>query len=245
MIRAEYGGCGKSFAREAMKQRNHRVLFVCPTNKLAKKYGSDGITINKFIGIGLAEENRVKCVDHSQHDVIVFDEIFFSSIRKLARIKRFCEENQEKIVIATGDAKQLESIDLITNQHDYDEYYNRCIGLVFPNNIFLRESKRLKDPRQRETLRNFKDDIFNEAIPTLITLKKYFRIVKESNTISNIAYTNRACSDVSARVRKEILRKQTNMRSERFCFAECIRKRRIWSLMTITSLKLPQSKLIA
>ena len=36
MIRAEYGGCGKSFACEAMKERGHRVLFVCPTNKLAK-----------------------------------------------------------------------------------------------------------------------------------------------------------------------------------------------------------------
>ena len=54
-------------------------------------------------------------------------------------------------MIATGDTNQLESIDLITNQHDYDEYYNRCIDLVFPNNIYLRESKRLKDPRQRET----------------------------------------------------------------------------------------------
>ena len=75
-------------------------------------------------------------------------------------------------MIATGDTNQLESIDLITNQHDYDEYFNRCIDLVFPNNIFLRESKRLKDPSQRETHRNFKDDIFNEAIPVLKTLKK-------------------------------------------------------------------------
>ena len=97
MIRAEYGGCGKSFACEAMKERGHRVLFVCPTNKLAKKYGSDGITINKFFGIGLAEENRVKCFDHSQHDVIVFDELFFSSIRKLARTKRFWEETRIRL----------------------------------------------------------------------------------------------------------------------------------------------------
>ena len=48
MIRAEFGGCGKSFACEAMKERGHRVLFVCPTNKLAKKYGSDGITISSL-----------------------------------------------------------------------------------------------------------------------------------------------------------------------------------------------------
>ena len=177
--------------------------------------------------------------------MIVFDEIFFSSIRKLVRVKRFCEEQPDKIVIATGDTNQLESIDLITNQHDYDEYFNRCIDLVFPNNIYLRESKRLKDPRQREVLKNFKDDIFNETIPVLKTLKKYFRIVKESNTISNIAYTNRTCSDVSARVRKEILRKQMNMRSGRSSCAECIRRQRIWSSMSITSSKSPQSKLIS
>jgi hypothetical protein len=30
-------------------------------------------------------------------------------------------------VIATGDTNQLECIDCITNQHDYDSYYNRCV----------------------------------------------------------------------------------------------------------------------
>jgi hypothetical protein len=43
------------------------------------------------------------------YDTIVFDEIFFSSIRKLARIKRYCDEHPDKIVIATGDTSQLES----------------------------------------------------------------------------------------------------------------------------------------
>ena len=51
MIRAEYAGCGKSYACEHMQQRGHNVLFVCPTNVLAKKYDNDistGITINIF-----------------------------------------------------------------------------------------------------------------------------------------------------------------------------------------------------
>ena len=50
--------------------------------------------------------------DDSPFDTIVFDEIFFSCVRKLARIKRYCEERPEKIVIATGDTNQLECIDL-------------------------------------------------------------------------------------------------------------------------------------
>ena len=35
MIRAEYAGCGKSYACKAMEERGYKVLFVCPTNKLA------------------------------------------------------------------------------------------------------------------------------------------------------------------------------------------------------------------
>ena len=37
MIRAEYGGSGKSYICEYMKKLSHNVFFVCPTNKLAQK----------------------------------------------------------------------------------------------------------------------------------------------------------------------------------------------------------------
>ncbi|MFM7978155.1 MAG: hypothetical protein ACKPKO_02470, partial [Candidatus Fonsibacter sp.] len=48
MIRAEYGGCGKSYTCKSMATRGHKVLFVCPTNKLANNYKENGCTINKF-----------------------------------------------------------------------------------------------------------------------------------------------------------------------------------------------------
>ena len=41
--------------------------------------------------------------DDIGYDTIVFDEIFFCSVRDLARIKRSCESNPDKIVVATGD----------------------------------------------------------------------------------------------------------------------------------------------
>ena len=107
-----------------METRGHKVLYVCPTNKLASNYGDNGCTINKFFSIGMTEQTQMAKFHDSKYDTIVFDEIFFSSIRKLARIKRYCDEHPEKIVIATGDTSQLESIDCITNQHNYDEYYN-------------------------------------------------------------------------------------------------------------------------
>ncbi|MFM7984787.1 MAG: hypothetical protein ACKPKO_36240 [Candidatus Fonsibacter sp.] len=70
--------------------------------------------------------------DDSGYDTIVFDEILFCSVRNLVRIKRYCDSNPDKIVVATGDTNQLECIDCITNQHDYDEYYNKCVDLILP-----------------------------------------------------------------------------------------------------------------
>ena len=102
MVRAKFPGCGKSFACEHMEKRGHKVLFVCPTNKLASNYGKNGITLNKFFGIGLTEESKHKRFNSSEYDTVVFDEIFFASIRNLTRIKRFCDENLDKIIIATG-----------------------------------------------------------------------------------------------------------------------------------------------
>ena len=113
MIRAELAGSGKSYACEKMRARGHNVIFVCPTNVLAEKYKEHGCTLNKFFGIGLTEESKVTRFDDTNYDTIVFDEIFFYSVRRLARIKRYCEENPEKIVIATGDTKQLKAIDVI------------------------------------------------------------------------------------------------------------------------------------
>ncbi|MFM7982405.1 MAG: hypothetical protein ACKPKO_24100, partial [Candidatus Fonsibacter sp.] len=59
--------------------------------------------------------------DDNGYDTIVFDEIFFCSGRSLARIKRYCESNPDNIVVATGDTDQLECIECITDQNDYDK----------------------------------------------------------------------------------------------------------------------------
>ena len=207
MIRGEFPGCGKSHACRHMEQRGHKVLYVCPTNKLSSNYGESGCTINKFFSIGMTEQTQMAKFDDSQYDTIVFDEIFFSSIRKLARIKRYCDEHPDKIVIATGDTSQLESIDCITNQRNYDEYYNECVDLIFPDNMYFKENTRLKNAEDKETLRELKQEIFDESIPVETTIRKYFQMVKTWNTIYNIAYRNATCSTVSNEVRSRILQK--------------------------------------
>ena len=62
------------------------MLFVSPTNKLHCTYGANVCTVNRFFSIGLTEESKLARFDDEPYNVIVFDEIFFSSIRKLSLI---------------------------------------------------------------------------------------------------------------------------------------------------------------
>ncbi|MFM7980794.1 MAG: hypothetical protein ACKPKO_15890, partial [Candidatus Fonsibacter sp.] len=88
----------------------------------------------------------------------------------------------DKIVVATGDTDQLEFIDCITKQNDYDEYYNRCVDMIFPVGMFLNENKRLKSNKDKDTLKRFKQDIFDDNIPVSQTIDRYFNTVKDINT---------------------------------------------------------------
>ena len=47
MVRAEYAGCGKSYAARYMNRLKYKVLFVCPTNKLTQNNKENGVTLNK------------------------------------------------------------------------------------------------------------------------------------------------------------------------------------------------------
>ena len=203
MVRAEFAGCGKSYACKAMEARGHNVLFVCPTNKLAQNNLDKGVTLNAFFGVGMTDDatQRMAKFDDSKYNVIVFDEVYFANITMLAKIKRYSENNPEKIILATGDTNQLETIDLVSNQIDYETYTDHCINTIFPNGVTLHENKRLKTQADKEILRRFKADIFNERIPTSTTIKKYFKFATEIKTASNIAYKNSTCEGVAKNVR--------------------------------------------
>ncbi len=84
--------------------------------------------------------------------VIVFDEIYFASVRMLAKVKIYSELNPEKIILATGDTDQLETIDLVSDRINYDTYMSHCIDTTFPNSILLKENKRLKTTLTRQPL---------------------------------------------------------------------------------------------
>jgi hypothetical protein len=211
MVRAEFAGCGKSYACKAMEKRGHKVLFVCPTNKLAQNNRENGVTLNTFFSVGMTDDatQRMSRFDDSTFDVIVFDEIYFASVRMLAKIKRYSESNPSKIILATGDTNQLETIDLISNQLDYETYMDHCINTIFPNNIHLRENKRLKGLADKKVLELFKKQIFDTSIPIETTVRKWFNTTTEIRTTNNIAYRNSTCETVAGNVR-EMLGKTTD-----------------------------------
>ena len=97
-----------------MRKLGHKALLICPTNELAEKYGKDGLTINKFFGFGVTEEEQ------NVMNKFNADEIFFNNVQKIfARTYNYVKHNPDKIIIATGDTQQLTPIADIRNQFDY------------------------------------------------------------------------------------------------------------------------------
>ena len=82
----------------------------------------------------------------------------------LARIKEYSETKLDKIIIATGDTNQLETVSELSNTISYEEYADHCINTMFSNSIFFIINKRLNSDEDRETLTQFKLHIFNKKI---------------------------------------------------------------------------------
>ena len=51
MIRAEYGGCGKSYMCKSMEQRGHQ--FRLPHQPYCQRHDGHGCALNRFFGVGL------------------------------------------------------------------------------------------------------------------------------------------------------------------------------------------------
>ena len=203
MIRGLYAGTGKSYICQKMVEKGHKVVFVCPTNKLLQAFEGEAMTLNKFFGINFADA-KLEPFDHSGYDVVVFDEIYFSSLSTYWRIKQFTEENKNrKILIAIGDTKQLKPVQEVTNTQDYETFTDGIIDNIFEYNIMLKECKRLHTQGDKDRLKNIKDDILVNRLSVFEIIDKYFQYTTDiSGSKNNIAYLNTTCKNVSNAIRK-------------------------------------------
>ena len=127
--------------------------------------------------------------DHSDYNVVVFDEIFMNGLHMLNRIREFVKQfssanpaspigeaefvnkNPNQIVIGAGDTKQLPPIEDLTNARKPDEYADECINQIFKYNILLTVGKRLgakDDPKaneNRKILNDMYDDMWLHKLP--------------------------------------------------------------------------------
>ena len=60
LVRAEFAGCGKSYACKEMEWLRHKVLFVCPIDKLAPNIKEHGVRLNKFFSVGMTIRTKLK-----------------------------------------------------------------------------------------------------------------------------------------------------------------------------------------
>ena len=117
------------------------------------------------------ETTHMTKFDSSGYNCIIFDEIYFYNVSNLTKVLNFMKNNKDKIILATGDVDQLESIDIVSNVQQYEEYINHCINCIFPYEIFLKENKRLKTAEDKLKLKNMKYDILKTNMSVLDIIK--------------------------------------------------------------------------
>ena len=208
MIRAKFAGSGKSYIGQYLNKMGYNVLFVVPHNRLSQEIEGKATTLNMFFSIPVNKGDDLPCFDHSDYNVIFFDEIFMSNIYIYNKIREFVKNNPDKIIIGAGDTKQLQPINDLTNTQPHDQYADQCIDKIFKYSIYLKISKRVSDDEQRKKLDDAYTDMWIKEMPVDKWVEKHARYTSEINPHHmNIAYTNIRCKSVSDEVRKKLGKK--------------------------------------
>ena len=134
-----------------------------------------------------------------------------SNLYVLNKVRLFIQHNLDKIVIATGDVKQLQGVEAMTNCQDPATYMDNCLDTIFKYNIFLTVCKRVgaKDSeegeRNRKIINDMYDDFWEKKLPINEIIPKYFEITDDIMASEhNIAYTNIRCRNVASEIRDRL-----------------------------------------
>ena len=216
IVRGKFPGTGKSYIGEYFQKMGKNVLFVVPTNRLLQEKEVEATTYNKFFSIAVHEDvgEKLPAFDYSPFNVVVFDEVYMSNLYVLDKVRQFIQENPDIIVIGTGDVKQLQGVEVMTNCQNPAVYIDNCIDIVFKYNIFLEVCKRVgaKDSeegdRNREIIDNMYNDFWESKLPIQDIIPKYFETTDDIMASEhNIAYTNIRCRNVANEIRNRLNKK--------------------------------------
>ena len=213
IIRARFAGSGKSYIGEYFQNMGKNVLFVVPTNRLLQEKEVEATTYNKFFSIAVHDDvgEKLPQFDYSSFDIIVFDEIYMSNLYVLDKVGQFIKNNPDKIVIATGDVKQLQGVEVMTNCQNPATYIDNCLDIIFKYNMFLTVCNRVgaKDSeegdRNRVIINNIYKDFWEHKLPFEEIIPKYFETTDDIMASEhNIAYTNIRCRNVANEIRNRL-----------------------------------------
>ena len=210
MIRAKFAGSGKSYIGQYFKNLGKNVLFVVPHNRLSQEIEGEATTYNMFFRIPVHKGDDLPEFDHSDFNVIFFDEIYMTNRHIYKKVLHFKYQHEgSKIIIGAGDCNQLPPIQDLTNTQPHDKYADQCMDKIFKYNIYLKICKRVGE-KDRPVLEEMWNDFWIHKLPLRDIIKKYFKTTDKINpSDTHIAYTNDRCRYVSDEVRKQFGYKNT------------------------------------
>jgi len=222
LVKSSVPGSGKTYSVINYCTKNKRkLLMVCPYNFLAldlknmskelmNKFGCgfDVMTCHKLLRINpfCKHYSNMEKIDISKYDTICFDETYLHNYSMKKMIDKYMKEHEHSDIkfISTGDTSQCDPVgDSIDEDNDgvSDIDHDKIIDSMFQHQITLKENKRLTNIDERNMLHDMKNDIFNENIPIIDTLKKFnFKIIsnmKDCKSDMNITYSNRRAENVN------------------------------------------------
>ena len=216
LIRARFAGSGKSYIGEYFQKLGYNVLFVVPTNRLLQEKQVEATTYNKFFSIAVHQDvgEKLPQFDYSSYDIVVFDEIYMSNLYVLNKVRLFIQDNPDKMVVATGDVKQLQGVEILTNCQKPALYMDDCLNTMFEYNVFLTICKRvaakdsIEGDKNREIIKNMYEDFWEKELPIEEIIPKYFETTDDIMASEhNIAYTNIRCRNAANEIRNRLNKK--------------------------------------
>lgn len=216
LVIANYGGCGKS---HLCSELSKKTLLVAPQNVLCQVKRMEEfecITAHKLLGLNQRNEPTLTGTMHdvSAYDTIIFEEIFKQSPDILFKIYKYMQYHKDKQFLANGDPYQTGPVGY--TGHDADNKMMKIINVLFPIQIRLTQSKRLKRKEDQDKLDGLFNALFNTKKVTTklgfcsefydILAKFGFKFIDKETDCSdlNICYYN----DKRSKVVNEIVRQR-------------------------------------
>jgi hypothetical protein len=208
-IKGKYPGTGKSYS---VKCFDKNTLFIMPYRELCqdlKQKGYNAITFHSFFGLDINDCRLSSGFDYSSFSTICFDEAYLLDPRKIIMIDNFIRRNPDLNVFGCGDLNQCESI-----QFNDTKYINKCIDIVFRNQIKFEVIKRCQDKEDAKCIMGIYQDLFISKLSLDDIIKKYnLKTVKklcDVKTVNNICYFNATADNVNNHVHEVLLNKTTD-----------------------------------